>query len=60
MGYFIEGLGNDKTTFVGPRSLFMAKESLYLLMFEKVPLKKKTRKILVSHLTDDYQTNSFE
>ena len=41
-GWFVfNGLWNNgKATFVGPRPLFLKKESLYLLMFEKVVTSK--------------------
>jgi len=51
---------NGKAAFVGPRPLFMEKESLYLLMFEKVLSKKNKEKSWFHiynrpiHLIDNY------
>ncbi|KAJ7371880.1 hypothetical protein OS493_022601 [Desmophyllum pertusum] len=49
-GWFVyNGLWNNgKATFVGPRPLFLEKESLYLLMFEKIMTNHSTNKPGVS------------
>ena len=43
-GYVYNGLWNNgKATFIGPRPLFLEKESLYLLMFEKIMTNRPTK-----------------
>ena len=42
--YVYNGLWNNgKATFIGPRPLFLEKESLYLLMFEKIMTNRPTK-----------------